>query len=140
MLELDRRAERMNVIDPAIEVPLFPWAVVASPAGTLVDEDDLRNLLQWGKQMLVDGVIERRATMQDEQHRALAHPGSVGDKTHPDNVKVDADVTYRDTQGTLRLGRITGIERILSAFDNQEMPFGFPPIGKGPERPRERTR
>src|SRR5215216_4545885 len=120
MLELDRRAECMNVINPVIEVPLFAWAVVASPAGTLVDEDDLRNLLQWREQMLVDGVIKRRATMQDEQHRALAHPGSVGDKTHPDDVKVDADVTYRDTQGTAYGFAVLRGSTAFLALDNQE--------------------
>jgi hypothetical protein len=55
--------------------------------------------------VLVDRVIERGSTMQDEQHRTLAHPGSIGNKSHPNDVEVDADVTYRDTQEKAALSR-----------------------------------
>jgi hypothetical protein len=50
-------------------------------------------------------VIERGSTVQDEQYRTLAHPRPIGNKSHPNDVEVDTDVTYRDTQDKAALSR-----------------------------------
>jgi hypothetical protein len=65
----------------------------------------LRNVLQWSEYVLVDRVIERGSTVQDEQYRTLAHRWPIGNKSHPNDVEVDADVTYRDTQNKAALSR-----------------------------------
>jgi hypothetical protein len=56
----------VNVINPRVELPPLTRSLVASPAGSLIDEDQLRDVLQGREHMLVDGVIERRTAVQDK--------------------------------------------------------------------------
>ena len=99
-LDPEHIAERGHVVDPRIEGPTTRRAFVAAPLATMIEEDELRLILERAEKRLQRAVVESRTTMQTDHDRPLAHDRSVRDKLHPSNVEVEPNIAGADTHST----------------------------------------
>jgi len=67
---------------------------------TVVEEDEMRLILERAEERLQRAVVESRTTMQTDHDRPLAHDPSIWDKLHPGNVEVEPNVADADTHST----------------------------------------
>src|SRR5438477_6130754 len=99
-LDPEHIAARGHVVAPRNEVPATRRAFVAAPLATMVEEDEVRLILERAEQRLQRAVVESRTTMQTDHDRPLAHDRSVRDKLHPSNVEVESNIDVSDTHST----------------------------------------
>ena len=73
------------------------WRLAAgrAPAFALVEIDELHALGQWREGGLEAGVVAARPAMDQESHRALAHPCAIGDEPHSFDVEEEFGATDR---------------------------------------------
>jgi len=106
----------------------------------MIEEDELRLILERAEKRLQRAVVESRTTMQTDHDRPLAHDRSIRDKLHPGNVEVEPNVAHADTHSTtlIRFGpertRVRGEGPADWAGDAGMTPDKSSPSGPGAAR------
>src|SRR5215475_13724642 len=87
MLDFKQVAECSHVVAPLFEIQVFCTTAVAASVATVVEINDLRDIDEAGKVGFENGMIKPGATMQQEDGRHLAHPGSIGPQLRTVNIE-----------------------------------------------------